>query len=243
MPNPKQLKHIAIIMDGNGRWAKRLGWMRPRGHRAGVDAAREVVRHCGEIGIEELTLFAFSTENWQRPKQEVTLLMRLFTEAIEGEVPELDKNNARLKFIGSRIQLPDKLVEQMTKAEELTAANTGLQVNLAIAYGGHWDIVNAAKNLVKQVQRDEIQLDDVDESYFAGLLSLDGRRPDLLIRTGGEQRISNFLLWQVAYSELFFTDTLWPDFSIDELDAAIASFQNRDRRFGRVLETVKKAAV
>ncbi len=230
-------RHIAIVMDGNGRWARKRGLPRNAGHRAGVKAARKVVEACGHRKIEALTLFAFSSENWSRPQREVTLLMRLFVEALQREVEELHTNNVRLTFIGDRSRLPGKLVRQMASGEELTAANTGLRLNIAVSYGGRWDLVEAARRLAARAAKGELEADAIGEDDFAGELALTGvDDPDLFIRTGGEQRVSNFLLWNLAYSEFYFSDALWPDFDSKLLDQAIADFTRRQRRFGRTAE-------
>lgn len=231
--------HIAIVMDGNGRWARQRGLPRNAGHRAGVRAARNIVEACGERNIDILTLFAFSSENWKRPQREVSLLMRLFVEALQREVKDLHSNKVRLRFIGDRKALPARLVHQMESSETLTADNTGLKLNVAIAYGGRWDLVEAARQIARQVASGELQLNQIDENQFCSELSLNGMQdPDLFIRTGGEKRVSNFLLWNLAYSEFCFSDTLWPDFDAGVLDAAIDEFTLRQRRFGRTAEQI-----
>jgi undecaprenyl diphosphate synthase len=235
--NPPELpqgavpKHVAIIMDGNGRWAKRRGQPRSFGHRAGVKAARRVITHCHKLGIEALTLFAFSQENWQRPETEVTLLMQLFLRTLGREVKNLHKNNIRLRFIGEHADFPPALQAQMRDAVQLTSVNTGPTLIVAVGYGGQWDIVQAARSLAESGQ-------PIDAAALESrLASANVPHPDLLIRTGGEKRISNFLLWQLAYSELYFCDTLWPDFDEAALDRAIAWYGQRERRFGRVPES------
>jgi undecaprenyl diphosphate synthase len=226
-------KHVAIIMDGNGRWARNRAMPRHAGHRAGVKSVRNVVETAAQRGVSYLTLFAFSSENWSRPKEEVSRLMALFLEAVQREAKALHKNNVKLEFIGARDLLQKGLLEKIEDAEYLTSGNDGLNLIIAVAYGGRWDIVNAAKRVAEQVRDETLALDDVDESVFAKELQLAGRPDaDLLIRTGGEQRISNFLLWNLAYAELYFTDKLWPDFNAKDFDDAIGHFTNRQRRYG-----------
>ena len=230
-----QPRHIAIIMDGNGRWAARKRRPRTFGHQAGVKAVRRTIEYCLKHGIPHLTLFAFSSENWQRPEQEVQRLMELFMRALEKEVPQLHENNARLNFIGDLSRFSSRLQEKMHKVAELSASNRALHLNIAINYGGRWDIVQAARRLAAAIQAGTIDPQAVNEKDFSQFIALHGSPdPDLLIRTGGEQRISNFLLWQLAYTELWFTDTLWPDFGAEQLDQAIADFQQRERRFGKI---------
>jgi len=225
---------VAIIMDGNGRWAHQHGRHRLAGHRAGVRAARAVVEHCGQCGIEVLTLFAFSSENWNRPTEEVNALMRLFAEALQREVRALHKNGVRLRFIGERGNLPAILQKRMVDAESLTAANTGMTLVLAVAYGGRWDMTEATRQIAARVRSGDLEPADIDEAIVARHMALAGLPvPDLLIRTGGEKRISNFLLWDLAYSEIYFTDTFWPDFGPDHVDEALVFFTQRQRRFGR----------
>ena len=224
-------KHIAIVMDGNGRWAKAQGKPRTFGHKRGVGIARDIVRYCGELGVKSLTLFAFSSENWQRPEKEVGFLMRLFIEALQSEVKTLHKNNVRLRFIGNRDRLEDSLQKGMQKAERTTADNTGLNFNVAVSYGGRWDIVNAVK---KASAAGEI----TEESISSATETAGQDDVDLFIRSGGEKRISNFLLWQISYAELYFTDVLWPDFSNEHLLTAIQDFSSRQRRFGKTGEQV-----
>lgn len=231
-------RHIAVIMDGNGRWAKARGWDRTAGHRAGTDATREIVRHCGKIGVEHLTLYTFSSENWSRPPLEVRALMSLLVEMVHREVDDLNRNNVRLRTLGDLDKLPDKTRLALEDGLEKTAGNTGLQLHLALSYGGRAEIVEAARRLARSVRSGRISPEEIDEVVFArSLYAPDVPDPDLLIRTGGDHRISNFLLWQAAYAELWFTDTLWPDFRGEELDRAVASFRTRDRRFGKVKET------
>jgi undecaprenyl diphosphate synthase len=228
-------RHVAIIMDGNGRWATNHGRPRFAGHRAGVKAARTVVEDCAEAGVEVLTLFAFSSENWSRPAKEVNALMRLFVEVLQREVDALHENGIRLKFIGDRQQLPTILQKRMQDAEAKTAANTGMSLILAVAFGGRWDITQALQRIAEKVKSGDLDVSEVDESVIARHMSLSGYdEPDLLIRTGGERRVSNFLLWDFAYTEIFFTDTLWPDFMAEKLEEAFEFFGQRERRFGRV---------
>ncbi|NNF67686.1 MAG: isoprenyl transferase [Gammaproteobacteria bacterium] len=232
-------RHIAIVMDGNGRWARQRGMPRNKGHRAGVRAARKIVEACGERNVEMLTLFAFSSENWGRPQREVSLLMRLFVEALQREVKDLVKNNVSLRFLGDRSSLPAALVKQMTQSEQQTAANTGLKLNIAVSYGGRWDLLEATRRIASQVAAGDLQPEQINEEVFTDGLALAGAMdPDLFIRTGGEKRVSNFLLWNLAYSEFFFSDALWPDFSSSHLDQAISDFANRLRRFGRTTEQI-----
>jgi undecaprenyl diphosphate synthase len=228
-------RHVAIIMDGNGRWASRRGRPRFAGHRAGVKSARQVVESCAQAGVETLTLFAFSSENWQRPAEEVNALMRLFIEVLQREVSALHENGIRLQFIGARENLPEILQKRIEAAEVKTAANTRMTLILAVSFGGRWDIVQASRQIAAKVRMGEMEVDDIDERSFARHTSLAAYDdPDLLIRTGGEKRVSNFLLWDLAYSEIYFTDTLWPNFGNDDLEAALEFFSQRQRRFGRV---------
>ena len=235
-------RHIAIIMDGNGRWALKRRLPRVAGHRAGVEAVRGVVRSCASMGIEALTLFAFSSENWRRPKTEVGLLMELFVTALQREAKRLHNNNVRLQVVGDLDRFSSRLQKEIAAAEALTAENDGLRLFIAANYGGRWDVVQAARKLAKQAVEGEVKADEIDETHFESFLSLkDVPEPDLFIRTGGEQRISNFLLWHLAYSELYFTDILWPDFDDAVLEDAISSFSKRQRRFGRTGEQVEQA--
>ncbi|ROH85292.1 isoprenyl transferase [Pseudomethylobacillus aquaticus] len=224
-------RHIAIIMDGNGRWAKKRLLPRIAGHKRGMDAVRDIVKHAATRGVGYLTLFAFSSENWRRPADEVSFLLGLFVEALKYEVSKLHDNGIRLIMIGDRSRFDAALREQIMAAEALTAANTGLTLTIAVNYGGRWDVVQAMQRLLAE---QGTQPADLDEQTLASYLSMAyAPEPDLFIRTGGEQRISNFLLWQLAYTELYFTDTLWPDFNAAALDLAITSYQQRERRFGR----------
>jgi undecaprenyl diphosphate synthase len=227
---PKVPRHVAIIMDGNGRWATKRLLPRVAGHVKGVEAVRGCVEACVERGIEYLTLFAFSSENWRRPEEEVSLLMRLFVTALEREVSKMHANNIRLKVVGDLSRFDAKLREMIANAERRTANNTRLTVTICANYGGRWDIIQAAG---KMAAAHPGATEFTEEQLAEHLAMAYAPEPDLFIRTGGEERISNFLLWQLAYSELYFTDTFWPDFDIDALDAAIASYQHRERRFGR----------
>jgi len=232
-------RHVAVIMDGNGRWAARRAMPRHLGHRAGVKAVRAVVEGCGRRGVEALTLFAFSSENWARPSEEVERLMQLFVEAMDREVDSLHANGIRLRFIGNRSTLKAHLQERIAAAETRTAGNRTMTLYVALSYGGRWDIVEAARRLARRVADGELAADAIDEPAIAGELQLAGAPdPDLFIRTGGEQRISNFLLWNLAYTELYFCDTLWPDFDDEELERALRYFASRQRRFGRTAEQV-----
>lgn len=232
-------RHVAIIMDGNGRWAERRGSARFTGHKAGVEAVRNVVEMCGELHIPVLTLFAFSSENWRRPKKEVGLLMDLFITALEREVNKLHNNAVQLRVIGDISAFPAKLQLRIREAMTMTAANTGLILNIAANYGGKWDITQSVQKIAARVAAGEIAADAITEELIAQHLSMsDLPEPDLFIRTGGEQRISNFLIWQLAYTELYFTPTLWPDFDRTEFVSALRSFAARQRRFGRTGEQV-----
>jgi undecaprenyl diphosphate synthase len=228
-------RHIAVIMDGNGRWAAARALPRSAGHRMGVRSVKQIVENCARRGVQVLTLFAFSSENWNRPKEEVSMLMSRFLQALDDEVDDLHKNGIRLNFAGNLQQLSPALRERMDAAAVLTAGNSKMTLVIAIAYGGRWDIVSATRRLAERCVAGELRVDDIDEAQLSGQLALAGLPdPDLLIRTGGEQRISNFLLWNLAYTELYFCDALWPDFNERELDAAIEHFGRRQRRFGLV---------
>jgi undecaprenyl diphosphate synthase len=237
-------QHVAIIMDGNGRWAKRQHLPRIAGHRRGVEAVRATVRACVERGVRFLTVFAFSSENWRRPAEEVALLMQLFELALTSEVEKLHKNGVRLKVVGDTRRFDAKIRRAIEKGERLTADNQALTLTIAANYGGRWDILQALTKLAKEMKN---SLEEVTEAALAPYLAMSyAPEPDLFIRTGGEQRISNFLLWQLAYAELYFTETLWPDFDGAALDLAIASYRSRERRFGRTseqLEAAKRAEV
>jgi undecaprenyl diphosphate synthase len=231
-------RHVAIIMDGNGRWARHRRLPRIAGHRRGVEAVRATVRACAERGIEYLTLFAFSSENWRRPAEEVALLMKLFKSALENEVEKLHANGIRVKVVGDTQRFDPQIRALIERADALTAQNQRLTVTIAANYGGRWDILQALTRLL----RERPSLQEVEESLLAPYLAMSyAPEPDLFIRTGGEQRISNFLLWQLAYTELYFTDLLWPDFDAAALDEAIASYRRRERRFGRTSEQVEQS--
>ncbi|AZR60197.1 isoprenyl transferase [Eikenella corrodens] len=224
-------RHVCVIMDGNGRWAKKRLLPRVMGHKRGLTALENLAARCAELGVEYLTVFAFSTENWRRPEDEVSFLMKLFLQALGGKVAKMHQNNLRLKVIGNRSRFPAAIVEGIEAAERLTANNTGLTLTVAADYGGRWDILQAANRLIAE-GKSEITEDDLSRR-----LSLaEAPEPDLFIRTGGETRISNFMLWQMAYAEFYFTDALWPDFDAAEFDRAISSFRVRERRFGRTSE-------
>lgn len=228
-------QHVAVIMDGNGRWAQARHMPRTAGHRAGVKAARTLIRECGNRGIRVLTLFAFSSENWRRPQQEVSMLMDLMLRTLRKEASELHENKVRIRVVGDRSRLGEALNRQIEQVEQLTAGNAGIELVVAVSYGGRWDIADTCRRLAERVAAGEIQASDIDESAVGGAMALaDLPPPDLLIRTGGECRLSNFLLWQLAYAELFFSETLWPDFGAADLRQALAWFAGRQRRFGAV---------
>lgn len=234
-------RHVAVIMDGNGRWAEQRSLPRAAGHRAGARAVRTTIEQSVRHGVPALTLFAFSSENWQRPADEVGVLMQLFLESLDREVADLDANGVRLRFIGDRSRLGRALNERMTAAEARTAGRERLDLVVAVAYGGRWDIAQAAQRLAAETLAGKLDLAAIDESAIATRLSTAGRPPpDLFIRTGGERRISNFLLWDLAYTELWFTDTLWPDFDDAAYDAALADFAGRQRRFGRTAAQMER---
>jgi undecaprenyl diphosphate synthase len=231
---PELPQHVAIIMDGNGRWARSRGMPRVAGHRASVKVVRKIVEECAGRGVRYLTLFAFSSENWRRPPDEVGMLMGLFLDALVREVADLHRNQVRLRFIGDRESLGRELKEKMQDAEALTAANSGLGLMVAVAYGGRWDIAQACRSLAAKVASGSLAAAEITEEHIAAHLALAGiPDPDLLIRTGGEQRISNFLLWNLAYTELYFSEALWPEFSPTHLLAALEHFARRERRFGK----------
>jgi undecaprenyl diphosphate synthase len=233
-------RHVAVIMDGNGRWARRRALPRPTGHQAGIRPVRETVECCAESGVDVLTLFAFSSENWRRPPDEVSGLMSLFFDALEREVAELDANGIRLKFIGNREQLSKRLRNATLAAEERTAGNTRMELVIAVAYGGRWDVTEACRKLAAQVANGALDPATIDEAAVGAALPTAGLPDvDLLIRTGGERRISNFLLWYVAYSEVFFSDVLWPEFGRRELVSAFDFYAQRQRRFGRTGEQIE----
>ena len=226
-------RHVAIIMDGNGRWAKKQGKLRISGHKAGVKSVRRAVSFAVSHKLDALTLYAFSSENWNRPQQEVLALMELFVWALDSEVKSLHKHNVRLKIIGDTRRFNSRLQERIRRAEELTQNNDGLTLNIAANYGGRWDIIHGVKKLAEQVQDGLLSPEQIDEEMLEDHLCLDGLAPvDLVIRTGGEHRISNFLLWQVAYAEFWLTDTLWPDFDEHVFEGALHAFAQRERRFG-----------
>jgi undecaprenyl diphosphate synthase len=231
--------HIAVIMDGNGRWAKKRSLPRVAGHHEGVNSVRDIVETCAQIGVRYLTLYTFSTENWNRPKEEVSILMRLLVSSLRDERDRLHNNNVRVKTIGDFASLPQDAQDEFLDAIELTKNNTGLTLVLALSYSGRWDITSGMKRIAEQVKAGKISPDDITDHLISkNLATRDIPDPDLLIRTSGELRISNFLLWQLAYSEMYVTDVLWPDFRRNELYAAIESYQSRERRFGKVSEQV-----
>jgi undecaprenyl diphosphate synthase len=233
--------HIAIIMDGNGRWARKKGNPRVFGHKNGVAAVRDTVESCAELGIGYLTLYAFSTENWNRPRTEVDALMTLLLTTINKETKTLLDNNVRLLAIGDLDSLPKKVAKQLQEAIDKTKDNTGLKLVLALSYSSRWEILNAVKNIVEKANRNELSPDDIDNNTFSGFLTTkDIPDPELLIRTSGETRISNFLLWQLAYTEMYFTETLWPDFRKEHLYSAIADYQCRERRFGKTSDQISE---
>jgi undecaprenyl diphosphate synthase len=232
--------HVAIVMDGNGRWARARGGLRADGHRAGVTPVRMVIEECVRHQIGALTLFAFSSENWGRPRDEVMSLMSLFVESLEAEIEELHRRGVRVRFIGERAELDARLCASMASSEQVTAANSRLLLQIALSYGGRSDIVGAARRLAEQVEQQRLAAAQIDEPTFAAALALGGLvDPDLFIRTGGEQRISNFLLWNLAYTELYFTDRLWPDFDVAAFEAALQHFAARQRRFGLSAEQLQ----
>jgi undecaprenyl diphosphate synthase len=234
-------KHIAIIMDGNGRWAKNKNQPRVAGHRAGVKTLRKLIEHAVRIKLDAMTVYAFSRENWQRPEKEVTLLMDLLMTALNSEVKDLHDNNVCLTFIGDKADFSQKLQKTIKQSEDLTRDNTGLRLNVAANYSGRWDITQAVQSISNDIIAGKLNNPQLTELLINERLCLaDSEEPDLFIRTGGEQRISNYFLWQLAYTELYFTDTLWPDFSSDELDKAITWFNNRQRRFGKTSEQIEK---
>ena len=234
--------HVAIIMDGNGRWAKQRGLPRIAGHKAGVTSLREIVKSCAALGIKALTVYAFSTENWKRPLSEVSRLMELFMTSLRKEIAELDKNNIRLRFIGNHRAFTDSLRDSIAKAQDMTRNNLGLQFVVAVNYGGRWDITNALCVMAGKIRAGELDVRDINEEMLGSFIALsDLPPPDLFIRTGGERRISNFLLWQLAYTELYFTDCLWPDFGPDQFAEALDWFAGRERRFGQTSEQLRRS--
>lgn len=237
-------RHVAITMDGNGRWAKIQGVPRAAGHRAGLKPTRMAIQECARRGIEALTLFAFSSENWNRPADEVSSLMTLFVDSLDREIDELHANRVRVRFIGDRKLLSVRLQTRIAGAEQRTAANDGLKLQIAMSYGGRWDIVQAAQELARQCSSGSLRVAEIDEIRFAAATQLaDVPDADLMIRTGGEQRISNFLLWHAAYAELFFTPVLWPEFGAADFEAALVFFDSRERRFGQTQEQVSSRVV
>jgi len=236
-------RHVAIIMDGNGRWAERRRLPRIAGHRAGVASARGVVRTCAERGVEVLTLFAFSSENWRRPEREVGLLMELFMTSLHEEASRLDEHDVRVRFIGDQTLFSPRLREAIAEAERVTSHNRGLLLIIAANYGGRWDLTQAVRALARRAADGDLEPEAIDEALVAGELCLYGLpEPDLFVRTGGEQRISNFLLWQLAYTELYFAECMWPDFGPAELEDALHAFATRQRRFGRTGDQLEPAA-
>lgn len=230
-------EHIAIIMDGNGRWAKNQGKFRVFGHESGVLSVKDIVEGCVEIGVKYLTVYAFSTENWNRPIEEVNALMELLISTINQEVATLNKNNIRLNAIGDLKSLPQKCIDDLANAMEETKHNTKCTLTLALSYSAKWEIVDAAKKLAQQVKEGKLNVADIDEKTFCDQLTTTNiPDPELMIRTSGERRVSNFLLWQMAYAELYFTETLWPDFRREDLFEAIVDYQKRERRFGKISE-------
>ena len=232
--------HIAIVMDGNGRWAKRRNRPRNMGHQAGLKALRATIEHCVRLGVETLTVFAFSSENWNRPDGEVSRLMEIFLRALDKEVAQLHENGICLRFIGDLTAFKPAIQDKMSEAHTLTAHNDRLVANIAVNYGGRWDIAQAARRMARAVAEGGLSVDEINEPQFSQFLALArSPDPDLFIRTGGEMRISNFLLWQSAYAEFYFTPELWPDFDGESLDRAIAAYRSRERRFGRTGDQVK----
>jgi len=235
--------HVAIIMDGNGRWAKLQGAARIFGHQNGVKSVKETVEAAAELGIKYLTLYAFSTENWNRPGDEVSALMELLVKTIHTETPTLNKNNIRLLTIGDTNSLPEKCVKQLNEAMAETSKNTGLSLVLALSYSAKWEIVNAVKQIAEEAKNGKLNPNEITESLFESKLSTKGiPNPELMIRTSGEHRISNFLVWQLAYAEFYFTDVLWPDFRKEDFYQAIVNYQQRERRFGKTGEQIKNNA-
>ena len=235
--------HVCIIMDGNGRWAKQRLMPRSFGHRKGVETTRRMVEFFAQAGIKHLTLFAFSSENWNRPDEEVNSLMQLFMQSLKKYTDELHERGIRIRFIGNRMVFSDSLQQQINETETRTFNNDTMVLNIAANYGGHWDIVNAAKVLARQVQHGELEVDDIDERILKQTLTLgDSPAPDLFIRTGGEQRISNFLLWQLAYTEFYFSDRLWPDFGDADVRAALDEYARRQRRYGKTSEQIEASS-
>ncbi len=234
-------KHVAIIMDGNGRWAKRKGLLRAVGHRQGIKTVRTMVETCTNLGIKYLTLYTFSTENWNRPKNEVSTLMRLIVKSLKDETDELNQNGVKLISIGDLSKLPEDVQSELNDAFEKTKNNSRMVLNLALSYSGRLELINAIKSISKNISENELEIENIDEMTVSSFLyTKDLPDPDLLIRTGGEMRISNFLLWQIAYSEIYFCKTLWPDFGVSEFVNAIYDYQSRERRFGLVSEQINQ---
>lgn len=230
-------QHVAIIMDGNGRWAKEKGQDRLFGHYSGVESVRDIVEECAKLNIEYLTVYAFSTENWDRPKDEVTGLMELLVQTVHQEVPSLNKNNVRLHVIGNIAMMPPNAQKELKEACAETETNTGLNLVMALSYSSRWEILNAVQQMAKEVEKGDIKAEEITEEVFQNhLCTATFPDPELIIRTSGEYRISNFLLYQIAYAELYFTDTLWPDFRKENLHDALLNYQNRERRFGKTSE-------
>ncbi|MBP7508213.1 MAG: isoprenyl transferase [Prolixibacteraceae bacterium] len=233
--------HVAIIMDGNGRWAQKRGNSRIFGHEHGVESVRSCIKAAADIGVRFLTLYAFSTENWSRPKYEVEALMSLLVKVVKSETEELNRNNVKLIVIGDKDSLPKKVREETNEIEKTLSHNTGLTVVMALSYSSRWEILKAVKNIAKDVKNSKIQPEDISQELFDSYLATaEIPDPELLIRTSGEERISNFLLWQIAYSELYFTPVLWPDFTEEDFYEAIFNYQQRERRFGKISEQIKK---
>ncbi len=234
-------KHIAVIMDGNGRWAKQKGQDRIYGHQAGAESVRQITEACGELGVEYLTLYAFSMENWDRPKYEIEALMALLVETIENETDDLIKNNVRILAIGDLKKLPEDVEQKLSNCMQRTAVCTGLKLVLALSYSSRWEITEAVRKIATQVKEGSLELEDITEETVSNNLATNSiPDPDLLIRTSGELRISNFLMWQLSYAELYFTDMYWPDFGKEELRKAIIDYQRRERRFGKTSEQVRE---
>ncbi len=230
-------RHIAVIMDGNGRWARQRGDIRANGHKVGVESVRDITEACAQLGVEYLTLYTFSTENWERPTREVNALMKLLVSTLRKEAQKLNENDIQLESIGQTDRFPDVCRKELGEAKELTRDNERMQLCLALSYSGRWDITQATRRIAGDVQKGEVDPEDIDEAMLSRYLSTSGKPdPDLIIRTGGEYRISNYLLWQLAYSEWYITSTLWPDFRREELYEALRWFQQRDRRFGKLSE-------
>ncbi len=229
-----ELKHLAIIMDGNRRWARKRGLPAAAGHRKGAQTLEQICRDANELGLKYLTLYAFSTENWQRDAEEVSMLMGLLREYLKNDLQEIQKNNVRIIFIGERQMLDKDIADSMQRIENQTASNTGLTLCLAVSYGSRQEILNAVRRASKLIKADEIKLEDIDEQLFSNLLyTKDIPDPDMVVRTSGEQRVSNYLLWQLAYAEFYFSEVLWPDFDRGELEKIIMNFNTRERRYGK----------